>query len=124
MTGGETRPSKHVGPLDGAEIGAFLSMLKKRDLKQAHAILEEKMAKANSEFEKGALHALQGMLAAVEGSQTFSAVWKLLENKPDFEFLKRLEKDLDEHLSKPFLSERERGYFSVWLSLIRQVLSS
>ncbi|MEM1689884.1 MAG: hypothetical protein QXU01_01325 [Candidatus Hadarchaeales archaeon] len=120
----EARHTTYSGLMDDTDIGIFLSTLKKRDLKQARAVLEEKLAKVNSEFERGILHALEGMLAAIEGNQTFSAVWKLLENKPDLEFLKRLEKDLEEHISKPFISEREKGYFSAWLSLIRRIISS
>jgi hypothetical protein len=99
----------------------FISLLKKRDIRQARAILEGRAI--SGEFEVGFFRALGGVVSAVESGQTFSPVWKLLENPPDGEFLGRLERDILEHLSKPFISEREKGYFTAWLSLIRSVRS-
>lgn len=115
------------GPAEGtvvgdSEVGLFLSLLRKRELKQARMFLEEKAAKASSDFDRGVLQALAGMLSAVEENQASSVIWKIL-NSPDREFLQRLGRDIEEHLTKPFLPERERGYFSAWRSLIRQVSS-
>jgi len=108
----------------GPDVGLFLSLLRKRDLKQARTLLEDRAQMVAGEFGRGFLCALEGMVSAVEGGQTFSPIWKLLENEPDREFLSRLEEDIRDHLSKPFVSDRERGYFTAWLSLIRLAKSS
>jgi len=122
MTSKGVQPAADGGQACGIDVHLFVSLLRKRDIRQARALLEGRAI--SGEFEVGFFRALGGAVSAVESGQAFSPVWKLLENPPDGEFLGRLERDIQEHLSKPFISERERGYFTAWLSMIRSVRSS
>jgi hypothetical protein len=105
------------------DIKPFIDLLKRRDAKRAREWFDSNRGQIYSgkDFEKGYLLALQGMVDAIESGGELSAINKLLEKKFTDKELAEFTRETKDKLSQKFRPEDERGFYSAWIDVIREL---
>jgi len=93
----------------------FFQLLEQRNLSQAEAVLEKmKQEVKNTEWQRGYVRALRGMLIASRSGDDKRAFINRMKDRD----LREIKKDFTRKSREPLQTSFDRGFFSVWVEYL------